>query len=94
MWFRKFDRFLVSLLYNINTTAAALGYLDIVKVDADIVFPAISFHRQIDGRLVDSRVFGELAVLLQVPRLIRIVTVDYVDLIQQKPYKIDNYVVT
>lgn len=54
--------------------------LDIIEVDADVVFPSVPFHREIDGSLVDSRVLWELPVLLQVTRLVRIVTVDDVHL--------------
>lgn len=54
--------------------------LDIIEVDANVVFPSVSFHREIDGSLVDSRVLGQLSVLLQVTRFVRVVTMDNVHL--------------
>lgn len=48
--------------------------LDVVEVDSDVILGAVSLHGQIDRSFVDSCVLGQFPVLLQVTRLVRVVT--------------------
>ena len=54
--------------------------LNVVEVDTNIVVLTPTLHRQINSSLINSRVLRQLLVLLEVPRLIRCVLMDDIDL--------------
>jgi len=55
--------------------------LDIVERNTNVIIVIISRHGHIDGRLIDPRILRQLAVLLEVTRLVGGVLVHDVDLL-------------